>query len=57
MREALFAGAMFAIALSWIAREAKKQDGFVRHFSRGALMRDLNKKMQEKISAAANAGG
>ena len=30
MKEALFAGAMFAIALSWIARSARKPDDFVR---------------------------
>ena len=48
MKEALFAGALFAIALSWIARSARKADGFVRHFSRGAFMRELNKKMEEK---------
>ena len=39
---------MFAIALGWIARSARTPDGFVRYFSRGAFMRDLNKKMQEK---------
>ena len=50
MKEALFAGAMLGIALSWIAREAKKPDGFIRHFSRGAFMRDLNEKMEEKLS-------
>jgi hypothetical protein len=48
MKEALFAGAVFAIALSWIARSAKKTDGFVRYFSRGAFMRELNKKMEGK---------
>jgi hypothetical protein len=34
---------MVAIALSWIARTASEPDGFVRYFSRGAFMRDLNK--------------
>jgi hypothetical protein len=48
MKEALFAGAMLGIALSWIARAAKNPDGFIRHFSRGAFMRDLNEKMEEK---------
>lgn len=48
MVEALFAGAVFAIALNWIFRSAKKPDGFVRNFSRGAFLRELNKKMQEK---------
>jgi hypothetical protein len=51
MKEALFAGVLFAIALSWIARVAKNPDGFVRHFSRGAFMRDLNKEMAEKLSS------
>jgi hypothetical protein len=37
MKEALFAGAVLAIALSWIARSAKETDGFVRHFSRARL--------------------
>jgi len=49
MKEALFAGAMLGIALSWIARAAKKPDGFIRHFSRGAFMRDLNEKMEERL--------
>jgi hypothetical protein len=47
MAEALVAGGMVAIALSWIARAASKPDGFGRHFSRGAFMRDLNKKIEE----------
>jgi hypothetical protein len=48
----LFAGVMVAIALSWIARTASEPDDFVRHFSRGAFMRDLNKKIQEIPNAA-----
>ena len=48
MMEALFAGALVAIALSWIAGSAMKADGFGRYFSRGAFMRELNKKMEEK---------
>jgi hypothetical protein len=52
MAESLFAGVMVAIALSWIARTASEPDGFVRHFSRGAFMRDLNKKIQEIPNAA-----
>jgi hypothetical protein len=39
---------VFAVALSWIARSARKPDGFVRHFSRGAFMRDLNESLAEK---------
>jgi hypothetical protein len=58
MIEALFAGALFAIALSWIARVAKTPDGFVRYFSRGAFMRDLNEEMAEKLSSPdTNANG
>ncbi len=53
MKEALFAGALLAIALGWIARSARNADGFVRHFSRGAFMRDLNKKMEERIAIIA----
>ena len=34
--------------LLMIYRSGKKNDGFVRHFSRGAFMRDLNKKMEGK---------
>jgi hypothetical protein len=52
MAESLFAGVMVAIALSWIARTASEPDDFVRHFSRGAFMRDLNKKIQEIPNAA-----
>jgi hypothetical protein len=47
MAEALVAGVMVAIALSWIARAASKPDGFVHHFSRGAFIRDLDKKIEE----------
>lgn len=47
MKEFLFASAMFIIALSWIARVAKRTDGFVRHCSRGAFMRELNDDMKE----------
>jgi hypothetical protein len=52
MKEALFAGALFAITLNWIARIAKKPDGFVRHFGRGAFMRDLNEKLSSPDSNA-----
>lgn len=52
MTEALFAGAVLAIALGWIARSAMKADGFVRHFSRGAYMRELNKKLEKSQSVS-----
>jgi hypothetical protein len=48
MAEAIFAGAVLAIALRWISRSAKEPNGFVRQSSRGAFMRDLNKSMEEK---------
>jgi len=50
MKEAIFAGVLFAISLSWIARVARKPDGFVRHFSRGAFLRDLNDRLKERLS-------
>jgi len=50
MKEALFAGVVLAITLNWISRSARKPDGFVRHFSRGAFMRDLNEKMEAQLS-------
>jgi hypothetical protein len=50
MAEAILAGAVLAICLSWIARSMKQKDGFVRHFSRGMYMRELNKKMEDQNS-------
>jgi len=50
MKDALFAGTIFAIALSWIARVVKKPDGFVRYVSRGAFMRSLNRRLEEQLS-------
>ena len=48
MAEALFAGAVLAVLLGWIGHSARKKDSFVLHFSRGAFMRDLNKKLEQK---------
>ena len=48
MAEAIFAGAVLAIALYLIARSMRNKDGFARYFSRGAYMRDLNKKMEDR---------
>ena len=45
MLEAVFAGAVLAITLRWISRSMQAKDSFARHFSRGAYLRDLNKKM------------
>lgn len=51
MEQAVFFGALAVIAVMFFAiiyLSGKKKDGFVRHFSRGAFMRDLNKRMEEK---------
>ena len=48
MVEAVFAGAVLAIALRWISRSAHDPNGFVRYSSRGAFMRDLNRKIDEQ---------
>ena len=49
MAEAVFAGLVLAIAFRWISRSAKEPDGFVRHFSRGAFMRDLNQSINDRM--------
>jgi Na+/H+ antiporter NhaD/arsenite permease-like protein len=46
--EAVFAGAVIAIALRLIFRSANDPNGFVRYSSRGAYMRDLNNRMEAK---------
>lgn len=48
MEQAIFYGAMVVILLVMIYLSGKKENGFVQHFSRGAFMRDLNKKMEGK---------
>jgi hypothetical protein len=48
MEQAVFFGALVVILLVEIYRSGKKQDGFVRHFSRDVFMRDLNKKIENK---------
>ena len=48
MAEAIFAGAVVAIVLGWIDRSIRKKDSFVLHFSRGAFMRELNKKLEQR---------
>jgi hypothetical protein len=48
MAEAIFAGAALAITLRWLSRSVKEPNGFVRHSSRSAFMRDLNRKMEEQ---------
>jgi hypothetical protein len=49
MAEAIFAGAVLAITLRWIFRSARDPNGFVRSSSRGAFMRDLNRKIEEQM--------
>ena len=39
---------MLVVGLILLYRLGKKQDGFVKHSSRGAYMRDLNKEMENK---------
>ena len=48
MAEAVFAGAVLAMVLGWIGRSTRKKDSFVLHFSRGAYMRYLNNKLEER---------
>jgi hypothetical protein len=38
---------MLAITLRLIGRSMRDMDGFARHFSRGAYMRDLNKALEK----------
>lgn len=39
---------MIAVGLVLLYRLGKKKDGFIKHTSRGAYMRDLNKEMEIK---------
>ena len=47
MTELVLGVVLIAIALYFIVRFAKSENGFVRRTSRGAFMRDLNKRMQQ----------
>jgi hypothetical protein len=49
MAEAIFAGAVLAITLRWISRSAHDPNAFVRSSSRGAFMRELNRKIEEQL--------
>ena len=51
MLEAVLAGAVLGITLRWIGRSMRARDGFARHFSRGAYMRDLNKALEKHPSS------
>ncbi len=48
MQQAIFFGAIVVYCLVVIYLTGTREDGFVRCFSRGAFMRDLNKKMEGK---------
>jgi len=48
MFKVIFSLAIIVIVLALLYRSGKKKDGFVRHSSRGAFMRDLNKEMENK---------
>jgi len=50
MIQIVFFGVILVILLAFLYRSAKNKDGFVRYFSRGAYMRDLNKVMEDKES-------
>lgn len=50
MEQAIFFGAIVVILLVVIYRSGRKKDGFVKHFSRGAFMREQNKKIEGKNS-------
>ncbi|MFZ3087124.1 MAG: hypothetical protein WA123_03570 [Methylotenera sp.] len=41
---------VIAVSLILLYRIGKKKNGFVKHSSRGAYMRDLNKEMEDKES-------
>ena len=49
MDQAIFFGALVVILLAVIYRLGKNKGRFVSHFSRGAFMRDLNKRVEAKI--------
>jgi len=49
MGQAIFFGTIAVAVLVVIYISGKNKGGFVKHFSRGAFMRDLNKKMEEKL--------
>ena len=48
MFKIIFSLASIVIVLALLYRSGKKKDGFVRHSSRGAYMRDLNKEIGRK---------
>jgi hypothetical protein len=52
MTELVSGAVLIAIALYFIMRFAKDENGIVRRTSRGAFMRDLNKRMQQAQRSA-----
>lgn len=49
MGEAIFLGAIVVAFITILFLAGKNKDSFVRHFSRGAYMRELNKKMEQDM--------
>jgi hypothetical protein len=47
MTKIFLGAALIAVALYFVLRFAKDENGFVRRTSRGAFMRDLNRKMEQ----------
>ena len=52
MAELVLGAALIAVALYFIARFARDENGIVRRTSRGAFMRELNKRMQQAQKSA-----
>jgi len=48
----VFAGLMIAVSLTCIMRAVGRPASFVRHFSRGAYMRDVARSMEERRSGS-----
>lgn len=51
MVDVIALGIVLAIFLFQLYRAGKNKDGFIKYFSRGAYMRELNKKMGKSASA------
>ncbi len=49
MDKAILWAAVVVALLTIIYLSGRKKDSFVKHFSRGAFMRDLNKKMESEL--------
>jgi hypothetical protein len=49
MDELILLAAITVVFITVIYLSGRKKDGFVKHFSRGAFMRELNEKMEADI--------